>query len=205
MSSQLDLALPATVPELEKFAAITCQNEPSLAVYSLVELPMAQLEEMVSFLVSHVSGIGHPLHIRLAEPTPDFSGKTLKDIFQAHLTMVEKGFNPVPCEAPCELPCGIFAWSPCYFIVVVKKDWKSSADGLLLVFHEKGHIIPIDKVFFSVEDSVTLLDMAIGEEASVYVKADSVECPPPKPNRVSEPTGGGEPVQRRGRGRDHRK
>ncbi|KAI1447773.1 hypothetical protein F5Y02DRAFT_354097 [Annulohypoxylon stygium] len=155
MSSQLDLTLPATAPELGKYGHINW-DEASFAVYSLIEMSKAQLEEVVDALTHESMEEGlEPWLARLAEPTPDFGGKTLKDIVRAHITMVEKGVNPAGKNRSTHTT---LTWYPPAFIVVVKRDWKS-AGGLLFVFADdtEKKRCPMDKFFFTTDDAWNLL------------------------------------------------
>ena len=158
-----DLSLPTHAPELI-YAATS--DTAKFALYWLVKLQHTQVEAIILALekqwreMRQDMGIDDPLDslVGLATPTPDFTGKTLKDVVSAHIAM-DKGWSPY----------GGLGWLPTVFIVVTKEQWE---DGLLLVYvnWDEDETFPMDKCFFKPEDAGALMAILWGEFSPEEVK-----------------------------------
>ncbi|KAI1461695.1 hypothetical protein F4805DRAFT_476217 [Annulohypoxylon moriforme] len=159
MSPRLDFSLPAGAPELGKYGEYDW-SEASFAVYSLVDLSDPQLEKVVDALTKESIDEGmEPGLARLAKPTPHFNGKTLKEIVQAHITMVESGADLENESGPT------VKWYPPAFVVVVKEDWESDGGLLFVLADDEKKRCPMDKFFFKSDVAWLLLSgLLLGNE-----------------------------------------
>ncbi|THV50136.1 hypothetical protein BGAL_0163g00040 [Botrytis galanthina] len=118
MSNEPDLSLPLTAPSMARYREHTL-NLPPTALYTLVDLTDAELEECQCECESKCVECGRDrgTSVRLA-PQSRFVGQPLRAVFDYHIDLAAQN-----------------VFEPFYFIVVVEKDWRSK--GVILVTLDK--------------------------------------------------------------------
>ncbi|GLA93608.1 hypothetical protein AtubIFM57143_011206 [Aspergillus tubingensis] len=161
MDAHLDLILPSTCPELQQSSDANW-DDASFALYSMIELSSEELEKLTTALnrdwKREMTDEAMPL---VRTPTVyDFSGKSLRDVVQAHVEL-DKEFTPRD-DGGAE---GDIHWYPTAFVVVTTREWEEK--GLLLVYADvEEKKCPMDKFFFHIDNANILLSsLNFGDES----------------------------------------
>jgi len=117
-TKELQKTLPRHCPNSDKHR--TMELNRNFAIYSLANLNAAQLEELQDSINSEVLTDKMTTSNSRLAPQPDFSGRTLRDVYDHHIATRDE-----------------HDWmDPLYFIVADQEDWKTR--GLLAVYLEAG-------------------------------------------------------------------
>ncbi|RAK94419.1 amino acid permease [Aspergillus costaricaensis CBS 115574] len=161
MDAHLDLTLPSTCPELQQGSDANW-DDASFALYSMIELSSEELDKLITALnrdwKREMTDEAMPL---VRTPTVyDFSGKSLRDVVQAHVEL-DKEFTPRD-DGGAE---GDIHWYPTAFVVVTTREWEEK--GLLLVYADvEEKECPMDKFFFHIDNANILLSsLNFGDES----------------------------------------
>lgn len=150
MSSTPDLSLPSHCPELAR-ETDTNWDDASFALYTLVELPPHELQNIASLLEKEWIEKDLNCHLVRIPTRHNFVGKSLRDIVHAHVQMdKELTLRNDPVAR------GDIAWFPIGFLVITSQEWRDR--GVLFVYvdyHEPAR--PVDKFFFRLEDAYMML------------------------------------------------
>jgi hypothetical protein len=160
----LNLSLPHQAPELGLYGDCNL-DDAAFAVFTLIG-DKTPPQDVASALEKQWLEQGNEYHLaRPAAPVAELM--TLRDAVRAHIAL-DKGKR----ERSDGSTAGDLEWWPTAFVVVVRKDWRDNAGGLLFVFanEEKGY--ELDMFFFKLEDAyMTLSSLSFGDEYLARSKA----------------------------------
>lgn len=156
----MDVKLPPTASKLGIYNGFSWDLS-SFAVYSLVKTSKESIDTIASQLTGkwwEEPGIGlnggHPL-VRAA-PDYQFEGRSLRDVIQAHISLVEKDAQQT--SSYDDYTEGYLAWFPIAFIVITSYDIKK-LDVLFVYVDPYAELAgcPLDKFYFKTEDADSML------------------------------------------------
>ena len=152
------LTLPPTFPELGKYRRYNW-NLSSFAIYTLVETSKESLHDIAFQLQGDWWGEegngGHSL-VRVA-PDFDYQGRSLRDVIQAHISLLERDTQHVRSYA--EFNDGDVDWFPTAFGVVTSKADMQERSPLFVYAdpYDEPTRCPLDKFHFRVGDGRSML------------------------------------------------
>lgn len=113
--------------------------------------------------------------VRLA-PDHDFAGRSLRDVLEAHISLLKNHIQNVPQGTAVE-PSGCYNdgdlyWFPTAFIVLTTEDFENT--GPLLVYadsHNESTECPLDMFYFRVENATSMLSsLRLGDSTCADAK-----------------------------------
>lgn len=165
MAQNIDLSLPPSAPELGKYNRyIWCTS--SFAVYSLVEMSEQTLHAIVSRMVEDLLDQYEDWEVHLVQVAPDhdFAGRSLQEVLQAHVSLIDKTAQEVKWSD--YHTDGDLRWFPAAFIVLTS-DNILEGKPLFVYADAYDEVVggPLDKFYFRVEDAHDMLSsLRLGHE-----------------------------------------
>lgn len=165
----MDLTLPPTAPQLGRYSRYNWDRS-SFAVYTLIKINEQSLHTLASKLEEE--GLEDYEHVVRIAPNHDFSGKSLQDVLEAHISLLE---NDVETVVPYgEFNDGDLRWFPTAFIVLTSNDGTTETGRFLFVCadpYDEPDECPMDKFYFGVEDADAMLSgIRLGDEVFADAK-----------------------------------
>lgn len=163
MVQEKDLTLPPTAPQLGNYDAYNW-TDASFALYTLLQTNDEDLQALASQLEQEwQKNQGYTgSHLVRVAPTHNFENKTLQDVNEAHVSLLEETAKHIKYTGGNSK--GDLEWFPTAFIVLTAEDIEK--DGLLFVYaDDEVDRCPLDKSYFKKQDAYMMLSsIAFGDE-----------------------------------------